>query len=235
MRTFFAEHGKAIALLFGFLFSTVGALWALLVTDNLSSQIQQLADTRSANSTAIDRLNRLQSEYFIANQQGDLIFVLSAQAAANDDLVADLLKGNMLDRAAPVRNMLGELALERQLVYDSEMGAYNQLNDQVRANLTAAGFRAVKAKEQEIISKGQARVPELMKQNAEIDRTLNAKQAQQSRNHILGVTMAIIGSVVLLAANLVTERAGEHNAAKSTAEIAAEQPEVPASGLPSEQ
>ena len=71
-----------------------------------------------------------------------------------------------------------------------------------------------------------------MKQNAEIDRALNAKQAQQSRNHILGVTMAIIGSVVLLGANLITERA---NTAKPTAEIAAEQPEVPAGGLPPEQ
>lgn len=107
MRTFFARHGKVIALIAGFLFSTLGALWALLVTDNLTGQIQQLADTRSANSTAIDRLNRLQSEYFIANQQGDLIFVLAAQAAADDGLVADLIKGNMLDRATPVRTCSG--------------------------------------------------------------------------------------------------------------------------------
>lgn len=104
--------------------------------------------------------------------------------------------------------------MEHQLDYETEMAAYTQLNDQVRANLTAAGYKAVKAKEQEIIAKGQARVPELMKQNAEIDQALNAKQAQQSRNHILGVTMAIIGSVVLLGANLITERA---SAAKPTA------------------
>lgn len=232
MRTFFAKHGKVIALIAGFLFSTLGALWALLVTDSLTGQIQTLSDTRSANSTAIDRLNRLQSEYFIANQQGDLIFVLAAQAAANDGLVADLIKGNMLDRATPVRNMLGELALEHQLDYDTEMSAYTRLNDQVRANLTAPGYKAVKAKEQEIITKGQNRVPELMKQNAQIDQALNAKQAQQSRNHILGVTMAIFGSVVLLGANLITERAG---AAKPTAELAAEQPVVPATGLPPQQ
>ena len=232
MRTFVAKHGKVIALIAGFLFSTLGALWALLMTDNLTGQIQRLSDARSANSTSIDRLNRLQSEYFIANQQGDLIFVLAAQAAANADFVADLIKGNMLDRATPVRNMLGELALENQLDYEKESAAYTGLNDEARANLTAANFRAVKAREQEIIAKGQARVPELMKQNAEIDRELNAKQAQHSRNHIRGVTMAIIGSVVLLGANLITERA---NTVKPTAEIAAEQPEVPASGLPPEQ
>ena len=32
MRTFVAKHGKVIALIAGFLFSTLGALWALLVT-----------------------------------------------------------------------------------------------------------------------------------------------------------------------------------------------------------
>ena len=37
-------------------------------------------------ASSIDRLNRLQSEYFIANQQGDLIFVLAAQAAADAGL-----------------------------------------------------------------------------------------------------------------------------------------------------
>ena len=232
MRTFFAKHGKVIALIAGFLFSTVGALWALLVTDNLSGQIQQLSDARSANSTSIDRLNRLSSEYFIANQQGDLIWVLAAQAAANDAVVEGLLKGNMLDRSTPVQNMLLELGLEHQLDLDSELATYKQLNDRVQANLTAPNFRAVKDKEKEIITKAQARVPELVKQNGQIDRELNAKQAQQSRNHILAVTMAIIGSVVLLGANLITERAG---AAKPTAEVAAEQPDVPASGLPPEQ
>ena len=213
MHTFFAKYGKAIALIAGFLFSTLGTMWALLVTEKLSNQIQQLSDIKAVNSTAIDRLNRLSSEYFIANQQGDLIFVLAAQAAADQDLVADLIKGNLLDRATPVRNMIGELALEKQLIYADEMDAYTQLNDQAHADLTAANFRAVKAKEQDIIRQGQARVPTLLNENADIDRSLNAKQAQQTRNRLFGVSMALIGSAVLLSANLITERAHDLKAA----------------------
>lgn len=187
---FFEKNGKAIALIAGFLFSTLGVLWALLVTERLSNQIQQLTDVKSVNSTAIDRLNRLSSEYFIANQQGDLIFVLAAQADADQGLIESLIKGNMLDRATPVDNMLSELGLEKQLDYTAELDAYSQLNDAAKANLTPANFKAAKAREKDIITKGQARVPVLLQENADMDQSLNAKQAQQTRNRLFGVTMA---------------------------------------------
>ena len=215
MHVFFSKYGKAIALIAGFLFSTLGALWALLVTEKLSSQIQQLTNIKTVNSTAIDRLNRLSSEYFIANQQGDLIFVLAAQAEADQELVADLIKGNLLDRATPVRNMLSELALENQLQYRDDIQTYTRLSDQAHADLTPANFKAVKAREQDVIMKGQARVPVLVQENADIDRSLSAKQAQQTLNRLLGVSMAIIGSAVLLSANLITERANEFSTAKA--------------------
>lgn len=44
-----------------------------------------------------------------------------------------------------------------------------------------------------------------MKVNNELDRSLLAKQAAQSRNHILAVLTAILGSAVLLAANVIVE------------------------------
>lgn len=204
---FFGRHGKTVALTAGFLFSTMGVLWALLVTERLSNRIQQLADIKTVNSTSVDRLNRLSSEYFIANQQSDLIFVLAAQADADQDLIENLIKGNLLDRATPVQNMLAELELEKQLDYAAEMRTYTQLNDAANANLTPANFKAVKAKEKDIVMRGQARVPVLLQENADIDRSLNAMQARQTRNRLLGVTMAIAGSAVLLGANLMTERA----------------------------
>lgn len=50
------------------------------------------------NASQITTLNRIASEYFIANQQGDLIFILALQPGANRDLAADIYQGNMLDR-----------------------------------------------------------------------------------------------------------------------------------------
>ena len=63
--------------------------------------------------------------------------------------------GNMLDRATPVRNMLGELALEHQLDYEKESAAYTGLNDEAQANLTAANFRAVKARSRRSSPRGR--------------------------------------------------------------------------------
>ncbi|MBU3706087.1 MAG: hypothetical protein FGM50_05315 [Mycobacterium sp.] len=207
MRSFLQRHGKLLTLIVGFLFSTMGALWALLVTDRLDAQIQKLGDAKSMNVSQITTLNRLASEYFIANQQGDLIFILQLQPGTNRDLAGDIYKGNILDRATPVQNMIGELARERQLDFRPVYDGYMRLNQTARADLTFDNFMRLKKFEAEVIMQGQNRVPELVKVNNELDQALLAKQAAQSRNHVMAVLVAILGSAVLLAANLISERA----------------------------
>lgn len=209
MRAFLRRRGKLLALFVGFLFSTVGALWALLVTDRLDARIQRLGEQKSVNASQITTLNRIASEYFIANQQGDLIFLLALQPGANRGLASDVYQGNMLDRATPVRNMIAELALEHQLDYRQTYDAYTRLNDQARSDLTFSNFMNVKKFESDVIMQGQNRVPDLVKANNDVDRSLLATQAAQSRNHVLAVLTAIIGSAVLLAANVVVEKTGD--------------------------
>ena len=52
-----------------------------------------------------------------------MIFIQAQQGSARRD-VADLIyKGNMLDRATPVRNMIGALAVAKQLDYRQTYGA----------------------------------------------------------------------------------------------------------------
>lgn len=87
-RAFLRRRGKLLTLIVGFLFSTVGALWALLVTDRLDGQIQKLGEEKAVIARQITALNRFASEYFIANQQGDLIYMLKVQPDANQDLAA---------------------------------------------------------------------------------------------------------------------------------------------------
>lgn len=220
LRSLISRHGKLIALIAGFLFSTMGALWALLVIDRLDSEIRTLNDQRAVNGVQIDTLNRTAGEYFIANQQGDLIFVLAQQPGANRELTGPVYQGNMLDRSTPVFTMIGELGLEKQLDYQTVHDTYVAMNDEARANLTLANFMKLKQFEQQIISQGQARVPELLKANTELDRRLNDTKARQNRNHVLGVLTAIMGSAVLLLANVIAER-------KVAGEVAAEEPPAP--------
>ncbi len=195
----------------GFLFSAMGALWALLVTDRIDSQIQQLSDARAVTVRQIEALNRIASEYFIANQQGDLIFIMAAQSGADRELASDIYQGNILDRATPVQNMIGELALQGQLDFRQVYDAYQGLNEETRKNFTFTNFMRLKKMESEVIIQGQQRVPALLDVNSAIDQQLNAKKAAQSRNHILGVLTAIVGSAVLLAANVFTERGPRHH------------------------
>ena len=208
MRGLLVRHGKLIALTAGFLFSAIGALWALLVTDRLDSQIEKLADARSTITRQVEVLNRTAGEYFIANQQGDLIFIMANQSGADKELASLVYQGNILDRATPVRNMIAELAMQNQIDFRQTYDAYMSLNEETRKNFTFANFMRLKQMEAEVVMKGQQRVPELLDINAELDRQLAATKSRQSRNHVMGVLTAILGSAVLLAANVFTEKAG---------------------------
>jgi hypothetical protein len=74
---FLSHRAKSISLIGGFLFATLGALWSFLVVDRLSEQAKTLADAKANVNRQIQSLNTLASEYFIVNQQGDLIFILA--------------------------------------------------------------------------------------------------------------------------------------------------------------
>lgn len=93
-----------------------------------------------------------------------MIFILALQGTGRQDIAGLIYKGNMLDRATPVRNMIGALAIAKQLDYRETYDAYEKLNDETRANLSFDNFTKLKAAEQTIIAKGQERVPLLQKQ-----------------------------------------------------------------------
>jgi hypothetical protein len=112
-----SRRAKSIGLIGGFVFATLGALWSFLVVERLSEQARELANAKADVNRQIQSLNTLAAEYFIANQQGDLIFILAQQENARRDLASLIYQGNILDRATPVRNMIGALAVARQLDY----------------------------------------------------------------------------------------------------------------------
>jgi hypothetical protein len=197
---------KSISLIGGFLFATVGAVWSFLVTDNLSEATRRLSDAKADLTRQMESLNGIASEYFIANQQGDLIFILAQQQSARQDVASLIYQGNLLDRVTPVRNMIGALAMANQLDYRQTYDAYERLNDETRANFSFANFTKLKQVEKEIIVKGQERVPVLLTSMFEIEKAINAKQAAQTRNRVVGLISSILRSSMLLGANLIAER-----------------------------
>ncbi|MBV8364662.1 MAG: hypothetical protein JO193_08875 [Candidatus Eremiobacteraeota bacterium] len=207
MSAYLLRNTKALSLVAGFLFAFVGSLWSFVIVDRLGEQARQLSDIKVELQRQIASLNGIASDYFIANQQGDLIFILRLQSGARHD-VADLVyRGNMLDRATPVRNMIGALALAKQLDYRTTYDAYAKLNDEARANLSPRSFGRLKQAEKAIITKGQDRVPLLLNDLFQVETAINANEAKQKQNRVLGIIASNFGAFLLLCANLIATRA----------------------------
>jgi hypothetical protein len=200
-----SHNAKAISLIVGFLFGTLGAGWSFVFEDRLSEELRHLSDAKADVTAQIDSLNGIASDYFIANQQGDLIFLLAQQNNVHQDLAALIYEGNVLDRATPVRNMIGALALANQLDYQQTYDSYAKLNEETRANLSFENFTRLKQAEADIIEQGQDRVPALLNDLAEIDKAINVNHAAQQRNRVIGLISSIFGNLLLLSANLIAE------------------------------
>ena len=204
-----SRYAKSIALIAGFIFGVIGSLWSFVVVDRLGEEQRQLSNVKADVTRQIQSLNSTASDYFVANQQGDLIFILAQQDSARRDVAGLVYKANLLDRATPVRNMIGALVLAKQLDYRQTYDAYEKLNDETRANFTADNYFKLKEVEKDLIAKGQARVSALLDNQAVIDNAINANEAAQNQNRILGLITSNLGALLLLLANLTAGKAKE--------------------------
>lgn len=201
-----SHKAKTISLIAGFLFAVVGSLWSFVIVDRLSEEMRHLSDTKADLKRQIDSLNSIASDYFIANQQGDLIFILALQATARQDLAELIYKGNMLDRATPVRNMIGALAIANQLDYRQTYDVYEKLNNETRAKLAFDNFTKLKQAERTIIAKGQERVPLLLNNLFQCEKAMNINEASQKKIRVIGLIASFLGGFLLLFANLIVIR-----------------------------
>lgn len=203
------RNAKLLSMLGGFFFGSLGAAWSFLVVERIAEEGKQFAAARAEKHRQVERLGSVASEYFIANQQGDLIFLVGLQGNARQDVAALVYQGNLLDRATPVRNMIAELALAKLLDYRETYDAYARANEVARADLTFENFSRVKVMEQAIISKGQERVAGLMQDIARIDEVATLNNERQRANRIIGLLSALLGNFLLLLANLAAARPRE--------------------------
>jgi hypothetical protein len=202
-----ARRAKSISLILGFLFGVVGAVWSLLVVDRQGEEVRKLSNTKADFARQVESLNSIASEYFIANQQGDLIFILAQQGNAREDVSSLIYQGYLLDRATPVRNMIGALAIAKQLDYRKTYDAYERLNDETRSHLSFENFSKLKQVEKTLIVAGQQRVPLLLNGMFEIEKQISANGAAQKRNRLIGLVSSVFGSLLLLFANLIAQGA----------------------------
>jgi cell fate (sporulation/competence/biofilm development) regulator YlbF (YheA/YmcA/DUF963 family) len=214
-----ARISRLISLVGGSVSAVLGVVWSLGYVDRLVDDARALADARDALAKNIEALNAAAAQYFIANQQGDLIFILAMQGNARTDLATLIYRGNMLDREAPLRNMIGAMAVAGELNYRETYDAYEQLNAEAREHLDFATFSAVKAREQEIVQQGQNLATALLTRQFEIRKALNDNEAAQRMARVTGGVLSIASTVLLLAASIIAKR--EERAHEADARAAA--------------
>jgi hypothetical protein len=83
--------------------------------------------------------------------------------------------------------MIGALALAKQLDYRQAYDQYEKLNDATRSDLSPANFTRLKDEEKKIIVQGQDRIPLLLNELFEIETAINANEAAQKRQRLLGL------------------------------------------------
>ena len=98
------RFSRLVTLIGGSISAVVGILWSLLYINRLTDEARVLADMRDEIGKRMTMIQaaRVRVLNSIANQQGDLVFVLAHQGNARQDLAALIYKGNMLDRETPV-------------------------------------------------------------------------------------------------------------------------------------
>jgi hypothetical protein len=204
--TTFARNIRSAIIVLGFLSSVAGTLGSFVLVENLSKQAKQLADAKNGAVRDIDKFGALANAYFIANQQGDLIYVLGLQDTSRKDLVKLIYQGNVLDRAEPVRNLIGALAIAHLLDFRKTYDAYEKLSDAARASQEYKDFLAVKAFERQVLDQAQDRVARLQLGLGELQQEQTRVESELRRRQLFILAFSVIGACLLLLANLLEQK-----------------------------
>ena len=198
---------KVTSIVVGFVLSLAGTLASFVFVNSLNGEIQAMRDERSRLVAQAESLTNVQLQYFLANQQGDMIFALmQGGTRLRADVSALLYAGNVLDRATPIRNLFGALALAGKLDYASTYEGYVKVNERARESAEMADYQALKAVEKSALELCLAHVGSLHGTISALDQGLQSLDASLRWRQTVLISLTSLGAAILLLANLMEER-----------------------------
>jgi hypothetical protein len=197
---------KSATLLLGFLSSLLGTVGSFVLVESLNRDIKALVEVRNATTHQIESISRMNEQYFVSNQQGDLIFVLAQDRAARNDVSDLLFKGSMLDRATPVRNLLGALAVAGKLDYRQTYAVYEQFNDRARQSGQFIDYQRLKELERGLVETSSVHIAALHERLVAIGPQITQAEGALRTRQAMLITLSSFGAAVLLLANLLEAR-----------------------------
>ena len=197
------RNAKTVIVILGFASTVIGAMWSFLVADRLSKEMRDLTDKKASITSDIGKLEPAASQYFVMNQQGDLIFILGHQPNVEAKLAVTMYRGNLLDREIPIRNMIATLAMAHEMDYRAQSDEYLALEKKTADNLSLEGYQDLKKLEKDIVQRGQKLVEQRQSQLFEVWGQISSNEAKQTIARIVGLVFSIFGALLLLLANLI--------------------------------
>jgi hypothetical protein len=203
---------KRLAILIGFALTALGTLgpqFYVNSVEDLSGETDQFAKSLTAR---IETLRSAQSQYLLFEQMGVLVYALNASGLAaagssEHDTLSSLYQLALLDRSTSMRQMIGELARAKQLTYRETSDKYGALIATARKDVSLASYQAVDDFETQTMRQADALMARLQDTLLSAERTKGQLDALAARRKLQLIVVMTLGSTLLLAANLMSEKA----------------------------
>jgi hypothetical protein len=202
---------KRIAILIGFTLaalSTLGPQFYVGPIEDLGGDADQSAKVLTSR---IETLRAAQSQYLLFEQMGVLVYALNATGMAAEgspqrDTLNNLYQLSLLDRSTAVRQMIGELAKARRLDYRTTSEQYGELVSAARKTVSLASYKAVDDFENGTMDNANALMVGLQQALLAAEGAKSGYDGLASRRKLHMLILTALGSTLLLAANLMSER-----------------------------
>ena len=210
---------KRLAILVGFLLTMLGSVGAYLYVQPAEQRSSGVDETIKSLAVKIELIKNASAQYFMFEQQGSLIFAISAantNPEARDD-INRLRQIALLNSTFAVRQIIGQLAIAGQLNYRETSDGYQKLIDAARQDFTLTNFLAVKNFEAKYINGAETQSGQLQLQRDALMQEKAADDRVVDDRKLVLLVLTSLGSAFLLAANLVATKDGDKPAKEDAA------------------
>jgi hypothetical protein len=202
---------KRLAILIGFTLTALGSLGPQFYVgpiEDRSADVDQLGKTLTAR---IDNLRSAQSQYLLFEQMGVLVYALNttgvaATGTSQQSTLSNLYQLSLLDRSSAMRQVIGELARAGQLTYRETSDRYGALIAAARKDFSLPDFQAVDDFETATMRQADAWMERLQQALLDAEHAKSDLDAAATRRKVHLLVLVTLGSTLLLAANLISER-----------------------------
>ena len=205
---------KRAAILIGFILAALGMLGPQFYVGPVEDLGAEADLAAKRATTHIETLRSAQSQYLLFEQLGALIYAINATGTIADGgsqnhTLQDLYQLALVDRSTQMKLIIGEVAKAQVLDFATTAAAYNDLVATARKTVSLDSYKAVDNFENKIMDQANALMVNMQQALLADESAKSAYEGAATRRRFHMLIMTAFGSMLLLAANLMSEKPKE--------------------------